>query len=119
MLTKSDLAAIQKMFDVSRKETDMKFEAMDKKFTGKFQAIDKKFTDRFESIDKRFEGIDKKFESIDKRFEEMDKKFTSKFDVLLDRIDKNTGELVELITGGFNSYEERFGRLEKEVFKSN
>lgn len=83
MLTKSDLAAIQKMFDISKK------------------------------------GTDEKFAGIDKRFEEMDKKFTSKFDFLLDRIDKNTGELVELITSGFNSYEERFRRLEKEVFKSN
>lgn len=90
MLTKSDLSAIQKMFDVSRRETNQRFGEMDEKFTG-----------------------------IDKRFDDMDKKFEGKFDKLSNQLQKNTEELIELINSGFNSYEERFERIEAEVFKSN
>lgn len=79
MLTKSDLAAIQKMFDSSRKETNLKFL----------------------NIDKKFAAIDKKIDNLSKGLQ------------------NTTEELVELITTGFNLNEERFGRIEAEVFKSN
>lgn len=53
MLTKSDLTAIQKMFDFSKKETNEKFDRID---------------ERFDNINKRFESIDERFDSIDERF---------------------------------------------------
>lgn len=49
MLTKSDLAAIQKMFDFSKKETNERFDRMDK---------------RFEDIDERFDRMDKKIDAL-------------------------------------------------------
>ena len=100
MLTKSDLAAIQKMFDFSKKETNERFDDIDKRF----ESIDK----RFESMDERFDGIDKRLDGIDKRFDD-----------LLNSLYKSTDELVELITIGFNSYEKRIKRIEEVVFKIN
>lgn len=76
MLTKNDLAAIQAMFDSSRKETN-------------------------------------------ERFESMDRKFENKIDGLADTVRKNTEELIELITTGFNSFEERVGKIEEKVFNTN
>jgi predicted nuclease with TOPRIM domain len=101
MLTKSDLSAIQKMFDVSKKETNQRFEEMNEKFIG---------------IDKRFEEMDKKFTG---KFDSLDKKFEGKFDKLSDQLQKNTEELIELITGGFNSFEERIVYIEEKVFSAN
>ena len=106
MLTKSDLVAIQKMFDSSRKETN-----------------------------ERFRSMDERFDSIDKRFESMDKKFESKIDSLSDRLQKNTEDLIELITTGFNTFnydsrlqeqdsilndhEKRIEQIEEKAFKAN
>ena len=97
MLTKGDLTAIQKIFDSSKKETN----------------------EKFSSIDERFDSMDKRFESMDKKFESKIDGLSGRVDELADRLQKNTEELIELITTGFNSYEERFRRLEKEVFKTN
>jgi len=104
MLTKGDLTAIQKIFDSSKKETNEKFSSID---------------ERFDSMDKRFDSMDKRFESMDKKFESKIDGLSGRVDELADRLQKNTEELIELITTGFNSYEERFRRLEKEVFKTN
>lgn len=92
MLTKDDLSAIQSMFDSSKKETNKRFISMD---------------ERFESIDKRFDIMDERFDSMDKRI-----------DSLSNSMQKNTEELIELITAGFNLNEERLVRIESEVFKS-
>ena len=97
MLTKGDLTSIQKIFDSSKKETN----------------------EKFSSIDERFDSMDKRFESMDKKFESKIDGLSGRVDELADRLQKNTEELIELITTGFNSYEERFRRLEKEVFKTN
>ena len=93
MLTKVDLSAIQKMFDESKKET----------------------SERFTTMDKRFDRMDKRFDRMDKRLDSMDKKI----DNLSDRLQKNTEELIELITAGFNSYDKRMLRIEEKVFKTN
>ena len=57
--------------------------------------------------------------AIQKMFNTSRKQADKKFDGLSNRLQKNTEELVELITTGFNLNEERFVRIEKEVFKSN
>lgn len=55
------------------------------------------------------------FNDSSKRFDSMDKRI----DALANSQQKNTEELVELITSGFKLNEERFDRLETEVFKAN
>jgi archaellum component FlaC len=118
--TKDDFTAIQRMFDSSKKETNERFDSMDK---------------RFDSMDKKFVSIDKRFENIDKRLESMDKKFESKIDSLSDRLQKNTEDLIELITTGFNTFnydsrlqeqdsilndhEKRIEQIEEKAFKAN
>lgn len=53
--------------------------------------------------------------SLDKRLDQMDKKF----DNLANNQQRNTEELVELITSGFNAYEKRISHIETEVFNAN
>ena len=67
------------------------------------------------AIQRMFDGVDKRFNTMDKRLDCMDKKI----DNLSKGLQNTTEELVELITTGFNLNEERFGRIEAEVFKSN
>lgn len=57
--------------------------------------------DDLKDFSKRFDGVDKRLNDLSKDLR------------------NTTEELIELITGGFNSYEERFGRLESKVFKAN
>ena len=109
MITDAD---IKKMKEVFATKEDLK------SFDKKFESIDK----RFDDIDNRFIGIDKKFVSIDKRFESIDKRFDKmdqKIDNLAKSQQKNTEELIELITGGFNSFEERIVHIEEKVFSAN
>lgn len=47
------------------------------------------------------------------------KDLSKKIDVLSNSLQKNTEELIELITLGFESNEKRFKRIEAEAFKSN
>ncbi|MFA5770194.1 MAG: hypothetical protein WC894_01705 [Patescibacteria group bacterium] len=84
------------------------------------------------AIQSMFDSLKKE---TNKRLENMDKKFTSKFDDLSNRLQKNTGELIELITYGFNAsnydsrlqeqnnildnHEKRIGRIEEKTFKAN
>ena len=77
--TKDDFAAIQGMFDSSRKETN----------------------ERFRSMDERFDSLSDKVERLAISQE------------------KNTEDLIELITTGFNSYEKRIERIEEKAFKAN
>ena len=84
MLTKGDLTAIQRMFDLSKNETN----------------------ERFDRMDKRFESIDERFESIDERLDHMDKKIDNLADTvknLSNSLRKNTEDLIELITAGFKA----------------
>lgn len=67
MLTKSDLAAIQKMFDVSRKETDVKFDAINKRF----EQVDKRFDKLSEEL---IELISTGFRSNEVRFQKIEQK---------------------------------------------
>lgn len=55
------------------------------------------------------------FKDLSKRFDSMDKRI----EALANSQQKNTEELVELITSGFRLNEERFERLESKVFKAN
>ena len=47
-----------------REYVDLKFEALDTKFTTKFEALDTKFTTKFEALDTKFTT---KFEAVDKK----------------------------------------------------
>ena len=100
MLTKGDLAAIQRMFDSSKKETNEKFISMDKRFDG---------------MDKRLDNMDKRLDNMNKRLDEL----TIRVDGLANSLQKNTEELVELISAGFDSYEKRMQHVEEKVFKTN
>ncbi len=93
MLTKGDLTAIQRMFDSSKKETN----------------------EKFISMDKRFDGMNKRLDNMDKRLDEL----TIRVDGLANSLQKNTEELVELISAGFDSYEKRMQHVEEKVFKTN
>jgi len=107
MLTKGDLAAIQRMFDSSKKETNEKFISMDKRFDG----MDK----RLDNMDKRLDNMDKRLDNMNKRLDEL----TIRVDGLANSLQKNTEELVELISAGFDSYEKRMQHVEEKVFKTN
>jgi len=68
----------------------------------------KALSGRFDNIDKRFVSMDKRIEGLSDRVENLSK-----------GLQNISEELVELITGGFESNEKRFERIEAEVFKSN
>ena len=78
-------------------------------------AIQKMFDESKKETSERFTTMDKRFDRMDKRLDSMDKKI----DNLSDRLQKNTEELIELITAGFNSYNKRMLRIEEKVFKTN
>jgi len=121
MLTKGDLGAIQKMFDSLRNEMNERFVNVDQKFVNMGQ--------KFVTVDERFAGVNESFASVDKRFVNLD----NKIDRFSNLLQKNTDELVELITIGFNAqdagfnriekvlvnHEKRIGSLEKTIFKTN
>lgn len=74
MLTKDDLFAIQKMFDSSRRETNARFDGMDKKLV----SIDKRFDQLSNTLHKStndlIELITDGFNLTDKRLERLENK---------------------------------------------
>ena len=62
------LRQIDRKIDASAKETNARFDRLERGMNTRFERIDA----RFEGIDSRFEGIDAKFERIDARFERID-----------------------------------------------
>ena len=62
------LRQIDRKIDASAKETNARFDRLEREMNTRFERIDA----RFEGIDSRFEGIDAKFERIDARFERID-----------------------------------------------
>ncbi len=63
------------MLILMQKNSDKRFEAMDKRFEDMQKNMDKRFEDMQKYMDKRFEAVDKRFEAVDKRFEAVDKRF--------------------------------------------
>ncbi len=73
-----------KYFEISREESNQRFEDVNRRFEDMFKYLEMSREDsniRFEDINKRFEDINKRFEDINIRFEDMNKRF--------DTVDKN------------------------------
>ena len=73
--TRTGFVHVESKIDWLQSTMNIRFEAMDKRFSDHTANID----NRFETVDKRFDAIDKRFDdftaSINKRFEAIDKRF--------------------------------------------
>lgn len=67
MLTKDDLSAIQKMFDSSRRETNARFDSVDKRFDQLSNTIHKSTNDLIELITDGFNLTDKRLERLENK----------------------------------------------------
>lgn len=67
MLTKDDLSAIQKMFDSSRRETNARFDGVDKRFDQLSNTLHKSTNDLIELITDGFNLTDKRLERLENK----------------------------------------------------